>query len=49
MYLEMSGGDMDLAMNLIFGGGAPAATPAPKASDLPDWFGLVIILIIIIN
>jgi len=41
MYLEMSGGDMDLAMNLIFGGGAPAATPAPKASDLPDWFGLV--------
>lgn len=46
MYLEMAGGNLEMAMSIFFdggGGGAPAAAPAPApaASSIPDWFRAV--------
>lgn len=45
MYLEMAGGNLEMAMSIFFdgGGGMGAAAPAPAAaaSSVPDWFRAV--------
>lgn len=39
MYLEMAGGNLEMAMSIFFdGGGAPPAAAPAAAPDLPGWF-----------
>ena len=43
MFLDMAGGNLEMAMSIFFdGGGMAAAAPAPAAaSSVPDWFSAV--------
>ena len=41
-YLEMSGGDVEIAMGLFFGDGAAVgAAPGGNGSDAPPWYRVV--------
>lgn len=42
MWMEMAGGNVEVAVGLFFGGGGGAAPKAaPPSLDVPDWFTLV--------